>query len=71
MHDDELKHCLEENRHLKAENDRLRRSAVTFGELAERLNGELIAERRQRTTDRRQAPRSSPDRRAEAAHTHG
>jgi hypothetical protein len=64
MDDDELKQCHEEVHRLETENKRLRQSAEAFGQLAERLNGELIAERRQRTGDRRLTARGSPDRRA-------
>jgi len=62
MHDEDLKRCEDEVDRLKAENEHLRDSANTFGHLAERLNGELRAERR-RTPDRRQTPRESPGRR--------
>ena len=47
---------------LEEENTYLRRSAEQFGRLAERLNSELIEERRVRN-DRRQAPRGHTDRR--------
>jgi len=63
MHDEKLKRCEEELRRLKTENEHLRLSANTFGHLAERLNGELQAERRRTTADRRQTPRESVDRR--------
>ncbi len=61
--DDELKRCHAEIRRLKAENQDLRRASESFGYLAERLNQELRAERRSRTSDRRETQRDSPDRR--------
>ncbi len=61
--EDELTRCHEEIRRLTAENQDLRRASETFGYLAERLNQALRAERRLRDTDRRQAPRETPDRR--------
>jgi len=63
MDDQELKRCHEEVHRLETENNRLRQSAEAFGQLAERLNGELNAERRQQTADRRLTARGSPDRR--------
>jgi len=47
--DDELRGCYEEIQRLIIENQELRRSAKCFGELAERLNRELQAERRLRS----------------------
>jgi hypothetical protein len=63
MDNDELKRCEEEVDRLKVENEHLRDSANTFGHLAERLNGELRAERRA-GVDRRQTARESAERRA-------
>lgn len=63
--DDALKRCEEEKRFLKAENEDLRHSAEDFGELAERLNRQLHADRRV-GADRREAPRQSADRRQPA-----
>lgn len=40
--EDRLAHVEAELRELRAENDQLRRSALAFGELAERLNHALI-----------------------------
>jgi predicted RNase H-like nuclease (RuvC/YqgF family) len=54
--DDELKRCHAEIQRLKAENQDLRRASESFGDLADRLNQELQAGRRLRTTDRRQTP---------------
>jgi hypothetical protein len=45
MHDDELTQYREEVRRLTAENRDLRRAAKFFGDLAERLNRQLRAER--------------------------
>ena len=52
--------CHEEIRRLKTENDDLRRAAESFGQLAERLNRQLRAERVMRASaDRRRAPAAS------------
>ena len=52
--------CHEEIRRLKTENDDLRRAAESFGQLAERLNRQLRAERMKRAVpDRRGAPAAS------------
>ena len=48
---------------LEEENQQLRHSADSFGRLAERLNDQLIQERR-RGLDRRREPRDSHDRRS-------
>ncbi len=61
-HDEE---CLKRLAQLEEENDHLRRSAEEFGQLAERLNTELRAERRA-GTDRRHDPRGGADRRHDA-----
>jgi predicted RNase H-like nuclease (RuvC/YqgF family) len=42
----DLHRCQEEIRRLTAENQELRRAAMSLGDLAERLNQELNAERR-------------------------
>ena len=57
--------CLRRLAQLEEENKHLRRSAEEFGQLAERLNSELRAERRA-VTERRQGHRASPDRRLDA-----
>ena len=49
-----LKQCEAKIARLEEENRQLRRSAAAFGQLAERLNEELMRERRLRETDRRQ-----------------
>ena len=62
--------CLERLAQLEEENEQLRRSAVKFGQLAERLNTELREERRA-GTDRRRGTRPGTDRRQDpAAHHH-
>jgi hypothetical protein len=61
IHDEECRRRLAQ---LEEENTHLRRSAEEFGQLAERLNTELRAERRAEP-ERRQAPRTTPDRRLE------
>jgi hypothetical protein len=43
---DECSHCREELARLKEENAALRRAAIAFGSLAERLNATLLEERR-------------------------
>jgi len=48
--DDELQGCHEEIQRLTLENQELRQAAECFGDLAERLNRQLQAERRLRTT---------------------
>ena len=58
-----LDQCRETLQDVKAENEELRRSAESFGNLAERLNDELRAERRE-GQDRRRVRRGGPDRRA-------
>jgi hypothetical protein len=58
--------CHEMIQHLLDENAELRDSGASFGKLAERLNTELQEERR-RGRERRAVPRSSEDRRADAA----
>ena len=50
--DDQLKQCLSTIKRLEEENLQLRRSAAAFGQLAERLNAELLRERRLRQLDR-------------------
>lgn len=52
MHDEELTRYREELRRLTAENRDLRRAAKFFGDLAERLNRQLRAERVARTERR-------------------
>ena len=55
-----IRRCHEEIRRLKTENDDLRRAAESFGQLAERLNRQLRAERVKRAAaDRRGAPAAS------------
>ena len=49
---EQLKACLATISRLEEENRQLRRSAATFGQLAERLNEELRRERRRRELDR-------------------
>lgn len=66
---DDLQKCQSELRALKDENRQLREAATAFGHLAERLNGQLQAERRIHEADRRVAPRSSADRRDADGHT--
>jgi hypothetical protein len=60
--DDELHRYRQEIRRLIAENQDLRRAATCFGDLAERLNRQLHAERRLRGADRFQTLRSRRDR---------
>jgi hypothetical protein len=51
-----IRRCHEEIRRLETENDDLRRAAESFGQLAERLNRQLRAERVKRAAaDRRVA----------------
>jgi hypothetical protein len=57
--------CRKELERLQEENDRLRRSAASFGALAERINVALQRERRS-GRDRRGAARETPDRRQHA-----
>jgi hypothetical protein len=45
---DECSHCREELARLNEENAALRRAAIAFGSLAERLNAALLEERRAR-----------------------
>jgi predicted RNase H-like nuclease (RuvC/YqgF family) len=55
-----IRRCHEEIRRLKTENDDLRRAAESFGQLAERLNRQLRAERGRRVAaDRHSAPAAS------------
>jgi hypothetical protein len=61
---DLLKECQDEVAELKAENEVLRLSAETFGQLAERLNQSALSERRA-SADRRHEDRGTPDRRRE------
>lgn len=68
---DDLQKCQSELRVLKDENRQLREAASAFGHLAERLNGQLQAERRTREIDRRTGPRSPADRRHPDEHTEG
>jgi uncharacterized protein (UPF0335 family) len=44
--EEQLKQCLAKIGRLEEENRQLRRSAAAFGQLAERLNEELLRERR-------------------------
>ena len=60
--DDSVEDYQQVVRRLQEENAELRKAAGQFGELAERLNTALQAERRQ--AERRQAPRETPDRRS-------
>lgn len=53
--------CLKRIAQLEEENDQLRSAADAFGQLAERLNTELRAERRA-GTNRRHSARSASDR---------
>ena len=48
-----LKQCEAKIARLEEENRQLRRSAAAFGQLAERLNDELMRERRLRESDHR------------------
>lgn len=59
---DDEEWCRERIAELEEENRELRRSALRFGELAERLNVQLREERRQ-GGDRRRVTRETPDRR--------
>lgn len=68
---DDLQRCQAELRELKDENRHLREAASAFGHLAERLNGQLQAERRRREPDRRADARSSADRRGSTSHSEG
>jgi hypothetical protein len=65
MTDDE-RLCRERLEELTEENAQLRRSAETFGRLAERLSKALHEERR-KLGDRRGVPRPDPDRRRSRA----
>jgi predicted RNase H-like nuclease (RuvC/YqgF family) len=59
-HEEVIRRCNEEIRRLKTENDELRRAAESFGQLAERLNRALRAERvKSAAADRRVAPAPS------------
>jgi hypothetical protein len=62
-HDEE---CEKRIAQLQEENDQLRSAAEAFGELAERLNTELRAERRA-GTDRRHSARGAFDRRQDSS----
>ncbi len=60
-----LEACLQRIRHLEEENAHLRAAAQTFGELAERLERVLTAERRRRTHGERShvvTPHAASDR---------
>jgi len=56
---DELRRYHEEIHRLSTENQELRRAAQVFGDLAERLNEQLRAERQRATTYRRPTRRDS------------
>ena len=58
-----LQDCEETLKQLEEENQQLRESSQSFGQLAERLNVTLQAERRTSAADRRQQPRQHGDRR--------
>jgi len=58
---DELSRCREANEELKEENDHLRDAAGAFGELAERLNAVLRADRRQEPDRRAQERPEEPE----------
>jgi hypothetical protein len=57
--EEQLKQCQAKIARLEEENRQLRRSAASFGQLAERLNEELIRERHLRERERR-APVETP-----------
>jgi hypothetical protein len=59
---DECSHCREELARLHEENAALRRAAIAFGSLAERLNATLQEERR---TRQQRPPRDGSESRAE------
>lgn len=59
---DECSHCREELARLNEENAALRRAAIAFGSLAERLNATLQEERR---TRQQRQPRDGSEPRAE------
>jgi hypothetical protein len=61
---DECPHCREELARLNEENAALRRAAMAFGSLAERLNTALLEERRTRQS-RHTTTRESVDTRAD------
>ena len=62
MHDQsELRRCHEEIRRLTTENQDLRRAAIYFGDLAERLNRQLSAERRRAVASHHEILREAPD----------
>jgi hypothetical protein len=67
-HDARLKDCLTTVHHLEEENRQLRRAAVSFGQLAERLNEQRGHERRVAERDRRRDSRDSPERRNQTQH---
>ena len=58
-----LQECEEKLKKLEEENQHLRESSSTFGQLAERLNTTLEKERRAAVGDRRQLPRPSGEQR--------
>jgi hypothetical protein len=60
---DPLEACMDTVQRLEEENEQLRKSAGAFGQLAERLNRTLQAERRT-GAERREDTRPAPDRRA-------
>jgi hypothetical protein len=66
--DKRLKDCLTTVKQLKEENRQLRRAAMSFGQLAERLNEALGQERRTAEGDRRRHPRDTVDRREQPQH---
>ena len=57
--EEQLKQCQAKIARLEEENRQLRRSAAAFGQLAERLNEELVRERRVGEADRRR-PAEAP-----------
>ena len=59
---DECSHCREELARLHEENAALRRAAIAFGSLAERLNATLQEERRAR---QQRSPREGSESRAD------
>ena len=58
-----LQECEEKVKELEEENQHLREASSAFGQLAERLNNTLQAERRIAGSDRRQRPRPYGERR--------
>jgi chromosome segregation ATPase len=52
--EEQLKQCQAKIARLEEENRQLRESAAAFGQLAERLNEELVRERRRRESPRRE-----------------